>query len=167
MTESTKYSGTVRNELAQVQLTRAEKTILIGLAGIHTITTAQYLRSLISEQYKQHTEVVDKWVSENTLATFKTPAEKAVIREAILERYSNGETAINLANEFGYSRGAVYAMVQRHMRQKTGGATRFTDAELKIAIAAVMERGEQNTAVESETSEGEPDGQNPLNIKWE
>jgi len=157
---------TPRNELAQVQLTTDEKKVLVGLAGIHAIPLSQYLRSLISEQYQKHGKLVDKWVKENSLRSYKTPTEKAAIREAILKRHANGESAYNLADEYGYSRGAIYAMVNRNKPKK------LTKQDVDNYYKNLPTPTDPRTTPITITTETATDADtatepNPLIIKWE
>ena len=148
-------SRRIRNELAQVQLTKAEKNILLGLAAIHDTTATQYLRALISQGYANDAGAVDKWVSENSNRTVKTPYQKTLIREAILERYANGETAMSLAEEFGYTRGGIYAMVQRNENENEPITNQIPLRDPTTnAPVSIMET---STALEN----------NPLNIDFE
>lgn len=158
-------SRRIRNELAQTQLTKAEKNILLGLAAIQGTTVAEYLRALISQGYHADAGAVDKWVSENSNRTTKTPMQKTLIRQTILERYANGETAMSLAEEFGYTRGGIYAMVQRSKpicSKPTSSPA--TNAPVSIISGDSNPMG-LNDGSTGETSTALED--NPLNIDFE
>lgn len=105
----------LRNQMAQTMMSVEEKRNMQVLSRVLEITVSQLLRELVAEKFEQETKRIARWLKAGgTLDnTGPTLLEKKALRDEIVDRFNAGDSAIVLADEFGYTRSAIYAMVKR------------------------------------------------------